>query len=385
MVDFRFSPEQEQFRETIRRFAQSELAPRYREGDLTKQFPRQQMEAMAGLGLTGLRIPEAFGGSFQPCVVSGIAGEEIGRADFNCGYFVEQNAFLGDLLSRFASPHLQERYLPGMADGSELMGIALTEPAAGSDAASLSTRAVREGDEYILSGEKTSITFAGSMDNCIVFAKTDPEAGARGVSAFVVDCNLPGASCTVLPSIGSKCLLRGTLSMDQVRVPRDHLIGDEGQGFRMIMAGFDYARAVIALMCLGAAAQSLDETIAYVKKREAFGRPIAKFEGVQFPIAEAHTMLEAARLLCYQCLWRKDEGLPHTKEAAMCKWWGPKLAVETIHQCLLLHGHYGYVDDMPFDQRLRDVMGLEIGDGTAQIQKIVIARELMGREVLPYR
>jgi cyclohexanecarboxyl-CoA dehydrogenase len=384
-VDFRFSDEQEQFRDTVRRFARQELAPLYHQGDVTKEFPRRQLAGMAALGLTGLRIPEEFGGSPQPCVTSGIAAEEIARADFNCGYFVEQNAFLGDLLHRFGSRQLQERYLPGMAAGTEVMGIALTEPAVGSDAAGLQTRAVREGDVYVLSGEKTSVTFAGDMDNCIVFAKTDTAAGARGVSAFVVRSAWDGVSRTVLPSIGSKSLVRGTLSMDQVRVPRHHLIGEEGNGFRMIMSGFDYARAIIGLMCLGAAAQSLDETIAYVKERQAFGRPIAKFEGVQFPIAEAHTMIEASRLLCYRCLWLKDEDLPHTKEAAMCKWWAPKLAVDIIHQCLLLHGHYGYVDEMPFDQRLRDVMGLEIGDGTAQVQKIVIARELLGRAYLPYR
>jgi cyclohexanecarboxyl-CoA dehydrogenase len=384
-MDFRFSEEQEQFRDTVRRFARTELAPLYQHGDIAKTFPRQQLTAMAALGLTGLRIPEEFGGSLQPCLISGIAAEEIARADFNCGYFVEQNAFLGDLLYRFGSRSLQERYLPGMANGSEVMGIALTEPAVGSDAASLSTRAERQGDVYVLTGEKTSVTFAGAMDQCIVFAKTDAAAGARGVSAFVVCSAWDGVSRTVLPSIGSKCLLRGTLVMDHVRVPHDHLIGEEGNGFRMIMAGFDYARAIIALMCLGAAAQSLEETIHYVKGREAFGRPIARFEGVQFPIAEAHTLIEAARLLSYCCLWRKDEGLPHTKEAAMCKWWAPKLAVDVIHQCLLLHGHYGYVEEMPFDQRLRDVIGLEIGDGTAQIQKIVVARELMGREFLPYR
>jgi cyclohexanecarboxyl-CoA dehydrogenase len=384
-VDFRFSEEQEQFRDTVRRFARNDLAPLYRQGEVTKTFPHQQLAGMAALGLTGLRIPEEFGGSLQPCVTSGIAAEEIARGDFNCGYFVNQNAFLGELLHRFGSQALQERYLPGMANGAEIMGIGLTEPAVGSDAADLSARAVREGDVYVLSGEKTSVSFAGEMHNCVVFAKTDTSAGARGVSAFVVRSEWDGVSRTVFPSIGSKSLARGALIMDQVRVPRDHLIGEEGQGFRMIMSGFDYARANIALMCLGAAAQSLDETIQYVKERQAFGRPIAKFEGVQFPIAEAHTMIEAARLLSYRCLWLKDEGLPHTKETAMCKWWAPKLAVEVIHQCLLLHGHYGYVDEMPFDQRLRDVMGLEIGDGTAQIQKIIVARELLGREFLPYR
>jgi cyclohexanecarboxyl-CoA dehydrogenase len=150
------------------------------------------------------------------------------------------------------------------------------------------------------------------------------------------------------------------------------------------MQGFDYNRVMIALSCLGAAQASLDETIAYVTARHAFGRPLARFEGVSFPIAEAATHLDAARWLCYRALWNADHGQPYTKEAAMTKWWAPKLAVETIHQCLLLHGHYGYTDELPFEQRLRDVMGLEIGDGTAEIMKIVIARELMGRASLPY-
>ncbi len=169
-----------------------------------------------------------------------------------------------------------------------------------------------------------------------------------------------------------------------MRVPASHRLGDEGQGFYQVMRGFDYNRVGIALACLGVAQVSLEETMAYVKERRAFGKPLATFEGISFKIAEAATHIDACRGLCYRALWLADSGRPHTKESAMVKWWGPKLAVETIHQCLLFHGHYGYTDELPFEQRMRDVIGLEIGDGTAEVMKIIVARELMGREALPY-
>ena len=179
-------------------------------------------------------------------------------------------------------------------------------------------------------------------------------------------------------------MVRAVLSFDHVRIPASHRVGAEGTGFYQVMQGFDYNRVLIALACLGVAQVSLEETMTYVKERKAFGRALATYEGVSFPIAEAATHIDAARWLCYRALWLADRGLPHTKESAMVKWWAPKLSVETIHQCLLLHGHYGYTDELPFEQRLRDVIGLELGDGTAQIMKVIVARELMGRESLPY-
>ena len=169
---------------------------------------------------------------------------------------------------------------------------------------------------------------------------------------------------------------------DDVRVEETALIGVEGAGFRQVMGGFDYSRALIGLMVLAAARASLDESWAYIQERQAFGKPLAAYQGVTFPLAEAETMLEAARLLCYKTLWLRDQGRPHTAEAAMVKWWAPKLAFDVIHQCLLAHGHSGYSKDMAHQQRLRDVLGLQIGDGTAQIQKMVIARERVGRVAL---
>jgi cyclohexanecarboxyl-CoA dehydrogenase len=217
----------------------------------------------------------------------------------------------------------------------------------------------------------------------IVFARTGG-ARARGVTAVLVPLDLPGVSRSALRDLGSRAIGRAVLSFDHVRVPTSHRLGAEGAGFHQVMRGFDFNRVIIALACLGVAQVALEETIDYVKERRTFGQPLARYEGVSFPIAEAATHIEAARWLAYRALWLADRGAPYTKESAMVKWWAPKLAVEVIHQCLLLHGHYGYTDELPFEQRLRDVIGLEIGDGTPEVMKIVVARELMGRESLPY-
>jgi cyclohexanecarboxyl-CoA dehydrogenase len=384
MVDFAFTEAQQEFARVIRTFALEELAPKYALWDRTGEFPAEQWRKMGQLGITGLCIPDAYGGQEADCVTAGIAAEEIARGDFNCGYALIENCLNGEIL-RHAHEGMKAKWLPGMARGEHIMAIAVTEARGGSDAAGMQTRATRHGDEYVLSGEKSGISLVMPADAVVVFAKTDMNAGARGVSAFLVPTDLPGVSRTPLQDMGERAIQRGSLFLDDVHVPRDALIGDEGQGFYLVMNAFDYSRVIIALMCLGAAEQSLDETIAYVKQREAFGRALAKFEGISFPIAEHATMLEASRWLGYRALWLRDQGLPHAKEAAMVKWWGPKVAVDAIHDCLLLHGHYGYTQDLPLEQRLRDVIGLEIGDGTAQVSKIVIARELFGREFLPYR
>jgi cyclohexanecarboxyl-CoA dehydrogenase len=384
MVDFAFTEAQQEFARVVRAFALEELAPKYAHWDRTGEFPAEQWRKMGELGITGICLPEVYGGQQADCVTAGIAAEEVSRGDFNCGYALIENCLNGEIL-RHASEATKAAWLPGMARGDYIVAIAVTEASGGSDAAGMQARAVRHGDAYTLSGEKSGISMVMPADAVLVFAKTDAGAGARGVSTFLVPTDLPGVSRTPLKDMGERAIQRGSLFLDQVQVPRDYLIGEEGQGFYLVMNAFDYSRVIIALMCIGAAEQSLDETIAYVKQREAFGRPLAKFEGVSFPIAEHATMIEAARWLCYRALWLRDQGLPHSKEAAMVKWWGPKVAVDAIHECLLLHGHYGYTQDLPHEQRLRDVIGLEIGDGTAQVSKIVVARELFGREFLPYR
>jgi cyclohexanecarboxyl-CoA dehydrogenase len=184
--------------------------------------------------------------------------------------------------------------------------------------------------------------------------------------------------------MGSKALVRGSVFMDEVAIPEDCRVGAEGEGFNLMMKGFDASRVYLALLCLGAASVSVEDTIRYTKERSAFGRPLAKFEGVSFTIAEHASILESVRLLCYKALWLRDQGLPHSKEAAMVKWMAPRFSANAIRDCLLLHGHYGYTQEFPLEQRLRDVMGVEIADGTSQVCKIVITRELFGRDYLPY-
>ena len=383
-MDLAFSPEQEELIRILRLFARRDLAPHSREWDRSGEFPWEAWRRMGELGLLGLRVPAAYGGQESDFVTFGIAMEEIGRGDFACTYGIQLAGLAGEILGRSASEAIRARWLPPTARGEAIVALALTEPGAGSDAANLACRAERDGDHYVITGEKSGISLGMVAQAAIVFARTDPTGRARGITALLVPLDAPGVSRSPLRDMGTRAIARAVLAFDHVRVPASHRLGEEGTGFYQVMQGFDYNRIGIALACLGVAQQSVEETIAYVKERKAFGRPIARFEGVSFPIAEAATHLEACRWLCYRALWLADQGRSHTKESAMTKWWGPRLSVDTIHQCLLLHGHYGYTDELPFEQRMRDVIGLEIGDGAAEVMKMVVARELLGRESLPY-
>ena len=383
-MDLAFSPEQDELVRTLRHFARRELAPRSAHWDRTGEFPWEAWRRMGELGLLGLRVPEAYGGQAADFLTFGIAMEEIGRGDFSCTYGIQLAGLAGEILGRSGTEEIKTRWLPPTASGLAVVALALTEPGAGSDAANLACRAERDGDGYVITGEKSGISLGMAAQAAIVFARTDPGGRARGVTAFVVPLDLPGVSRSPLRDMGTRAIGRAVLAFDHVRLPVSHRLGEEGTGFYQVMQGFDYNRIGIALACLGVAQQSVEETMGYVKERKAFGRALARFEGVSFAIAEAATHLEACRWLCYRALWLADQGRPHTKESAMTKWWGPRLAVDTIHQCLLLHGHYGYTDELPFEQRMRDVIGLEIGDGAAEVMKMLVARELMGRESLPY-
>jgi len=382
-MDLEFTPEQDELSRTLRAFARKELAPRSATWDKSGEFPWDAWRQMGELGLLGLRTPAAYGGQEADYLTFGIAMQEIARGDFGCTYGIQLAGLAGEILGRNASPEIKQRWLPPTARGETVIALALTEPGAGSDAANLACRAERAADGgYVLTGEKSGISLAMAAEAAIVFARTERTGGARGVSAFLVPLDLPGVSRSPLRDMGTRVVGRAVLTFDHVRVPASHRIGEEGSGFHQVMQGFDYNRVGIALACLGVAQVSIEETMAYATERRAFGRPLASFEGVSFAIAEAATHVEACRWLCYRALSLADHGRPYTKESAMTKWWGPRLAVETIHQCLLLHGHYGYTDELPFEQRMRDVIGLEIGDGTAEVMKLIVARQLMGREVV---
>ena len=380
------SDDQRALQETARRFARERLLPDYQKREKLGTLDRALISEMGRLGLLGVDMPEELGGLGVDAVTTGLIAEELAYGDFNVSAVPVGISLNAAILVRHARPALTQEWVPRMTRGDAIVAICLTEPRGGSDASKLMLKARKDGGDYILNGEKTSITFADRADAYLVFARTgSAEEGAKGVSAFFIPhADTKGISRTHFDDVGSTIIGRGSVFFDDVRVPASHRVGDEGKGFTQVMQGFDYSRALIGLQCVGAAQASLDEAWAYAKEREAFGKPIGQFQGVSFPLAEGESQIAAVRQLCYHALALRDAGLPHTKEAAMCKWMGPRNAFDVIHQCLLTFGHYGWSKDLPHQQRMRDVMGLEIGDGTAQIMKLIIARERIGRVAVQY-
>lgn len=384
-MDTTLNEQQEAFRETAMRFAAEKLAPHYQKRATEHRLDRAMLAEMGSLGLIGVDIPEAYGGLGESSVTAGVIIEQIAYADFNASYVQLLASLMGGMVAQHATPDVANEWLPKVTRGEAILGLGLTEPRGGSDAANLILRAERSGNGYRLNGEKTSMSCADQCDAAVIFARTGKvEDGARGVSAFFVDLNQKGITRTHFDDIGTKPVGRGSVFFDGVFVPAECLMAEENKGFSKIMTGFDYSRALIGLECIGPAQASVDEAWQYSRERTAFERPIAQFQGVSFPLAEAETQLTMMRQLCFHTLSLRDRRLPHTAEAAMCKWYVPKTTCEIIHQCLLTHGHYGYTTDLPFHQRYLDVMGLQIGDGTAQIQKLVIAREKVGRVAVQY-
>lgn len=381
-MDFTFSPEQEAFRRELRTFGEKVLTPHYRADDLAGRVRPELAATMAGMGLTGLRVPERFGGQEADAVTTGMAAFEISRADFNSCYLLLNAALVADILMAAAREEQLARWLPPIASGETLPALCLTEPGQGSDAARLELRAIPDGDGWRLIGEKTSVSLGMAAEVATVFARTGGP-GARGISAFMIDLDPKYMARTPLDDLGSRAIGRASLYFDGLPVARDQLIGAEGEGFVRVMAGFDYSRAVIGLMCLGVASAALDDALDYARTREAFGKPIGTFQGLAFPLVECATHLRAATHLCFEALALKDAGQDPAVPANMAKWWAPKLSVDIVHQALLTFGHAGYSTDNPQGQRMRDVIGLEIGDGTAQIAKLVVARHLLGRDFAP--
>jgi cyclohexanecarboxyl-CoA dehydrogenase len=369
--------------EHARRFAREVVAPGFLERDTTRVLDRTIMREMGRMGFIAPELPERFGGQGLGCLAAGVIHEEIARADLSLSYVNLLASLNGQIVAQHARPEVAKPWLERLVAGDALFAIALTEPRGGSDAANLRLKMERIGNDYVLNGEKTSISAADQADAAVVFARTgDIGEGAHGVSAVLVPMDLPGITRQRFDCHGQRAIGRGSIFFENVRVSADHRLGDEGKGFVQVMQGFDFSRALIGLQVLAVARASLDETWEYVAQREAFGKPLSAFQGVSHPLAEYETQIEAARLLCLQTLWLKDRDLPHTDAAAMCKWWAPKLAYDAIHQCLLSFGHGGY-DRGPIEQRLRDVLGFQIGDGTAQIMKTIVARRRAGRDAVP--
>jgi len=369
--------------ETTEKFAQKYIAPGFLERDQSRVFDRDLVKKMGEMGFIAPELPEQYGGQGMGRLAAGIIHEAIAKADLSFSYINLLASLNGQILAEHGQPEVVEPWLKKLTAGEAIFSIALTEPRGGSDAANLRLKIERDGDEYVINGEKTSISAADQADASVVFGRTGAnEDGAHGVTALLIPMNLPGISTTRFDCHGQRAIGRGSIFFDNVRVPVNHRLGDENKGFVQVMQGFDFSRALIGLQVLAVARVSLDEAWEYAAQREAFGQPLTAFQGVSHPLAEYETQVEAARLLCLQTLWLKDNHLPHTSEAGMCKWWGPKLAYDVIHQCLLTFGHAGY-DRGVMEQRMRDVLGFQIGDGTAQIMKTIIARHKAGRKAVP--
>ena len=380
MISFAFSPEQEAFRAELRRFATAELAPRYLDRATAAEFPWRAHRQLAEMGVLGLGLPERLGGSGDPDPITlGLATEALAYGDANVAAAPVQVGLVAAQLASLAQDAVAERYVPQLISGQIVAAIAVTEPSAGSDAANLASTVRPVAGGWQLSGEKIAITNATCATVALVYARHAGSSGHSGISCFAVDLESPGVSRSPMPGMGALPLCWGSLAFSDVFVPSSALVGEEGRGFAGVMQHFDFSRPALGLLCLGAAQASLDEAISWARQREAFGRPIAAFQGVSFPIAEHATRLEAARWLCYRALWLRATGQPHTDVAAMCKWWPPQIAKDAIETAWVTHGNIGYSAESPLQQRYRDIACYLVADGTAAIQKRVIATSLMGR------
>ena len=382
MSAFGLTPEQEMLREEARKFARKELAPGALER--SKMGPMELHEALKPLdkkivemGWSALDVPARYGGHHIDAVSMGIIFEECARVDpyvETIGAIQATTALLETL-----PEDVQDEWFPRLVKREAKHAFGFTEAQAGSDAANVQTRAVRDGDSYVITGEKFPIPFAMVADVASISVKTNPAAGFRGVSMFWVPLNLPGITIRPLPWMGNPNLVPSVASFDGVRVPARYREGEEGQGFYMVMNTLDWLRVITAMTCLCRAQASLEEAIAWSKERIAFGQPIHRYQGVSFLIAEHATMLEAARLLCYRVLWLKDQGLPYMTECSMAKWYSVEVSIQAIKDCMVILGHPAYSTEHPISQRLRDVLGFQMGDGTPQMQKMIIARMLIGK------
>ncbi|MCU1413376.1 MAG: acyl-CoA dehydrogenase [Microbacteriaceae bacterium] len=379
MLDFDFSDEQQQLRETLAEFSAKELLPNYLQTSASYDFPFPVLKKLGDLGILGIGFPEEFGGTGEDDpVLLGIAAETLAYGDVNLASAPIQVGLVGAQLLH-GTREVQERYLPPMIAGEINLAIALTEPGSGSDASALRTSAKRVPGGWLLNGEKSAISWTMSATAALVYAREPGSSKSKGVSCFVVDLASEGVSLRHMIGMGCLPLGWGAIHFDDVFVPDTHLIGDEGRGFQVAMNHFDFSRAALGLLCLGAAEQSLAEAAVYAAQRETFGKPLTDYQGVSHQLAEHATYIEGARWVCYRSLWLRQQNRSHTSLASMSKWWGPVVAKDAIESAMRIHGNLGYSAEFPLQQRYRDVMAYLVADGTAEVQKNIIAKEIFAK------
>ncbi|HDM67389.1 MAG TPA: acyl-CoA dehydrogenase [Thermoplasmatales archaeon] len=400
-MDFSFSEEENLWRKTVREFAEKNITPLVREIEKSKQIPDTLLRKMGQLGLLAPTVSKEYGGVNLSWVMSCIAAEELGRADLSLSipvlYLVE--AAWGFILNQYGSQEVKEEYLPRVTKGEAFCGIAVTEPTGGSDiVGSLQTTAEKKGDKWILNGEKMFISGVAESHRIggvhLTLARTDPSAGYRGFSLFAVPIrDVDGVSITLLEDMGREGISTGGFKMENVILPEYHLLGEVNKGFYYIMEGFSAARTLIGATCVGVAEAGLEMGMEHIKTRNSFGRPIACFEGIQFPLAEHYTNIESVKLLTYKAAWMMDKLYQENSfshhdialYAAMSKLRAPQYAFEALNEVADWLGALGYTREYPIEMGIRGVRSYSIGaEGTLNIMRIIIARELLGREFLPY-
>jgi len=379
-MDFSLSQDQKMIREMVREFATNELEPIAAEIDESREFPRASLKKMAELGLMGVVIPEEYGGAGMDFTSLAIIVEEISRVCASTGVITAVNNSLAAYpIFHFGTEEQRRKYLPDLCSGKKLGAIGITEANAGSDPASMETTAVLEGDHYKLNGSKLWITNGEVADTFIIFAYTDPSVRHKGMSAFIVEKDHPGFSVGKHENLmGIRATGNCELIFDDCVVPKENILGEEGQGFKIVMHTLDVSRIDIGAQGVGISQGAIDAAVKYAKERVQFGKPIAEFEMIQDMLAEMATQTDAARLLVYRAASMKDAGVERfTREAAMAKYYAAEVVVDVTRKAVQIHGGYGYSKDYPVERMYRDAKIIEIYEGTSQVQKLVIARNVL--------
>ncbi len=378
-MDFQLSEEQLMVRQTAREFAEKEIKPRAAELDATGEFPTEIIKKLAPLNFLGITIPEEYGGGGLDAISYAIVIEEISRACASTGVILSvNNSLICEPILTFGTDSQKKNYLPDLASGKKLGCFALTEPEAGSDVSNLKTTAVLKGDHYILNGNKLFITNGRVADVALVFAMTDKSLGYKGISAFIVERAFPGYSVgKVQQKLGINASGQCELYFEDCAVPKENLFGGEGGGFKLALVTLDGGRIGIAAQAVGIAQACLDECLKYSKERVQFGQPIAKFQAIQWMLADMATEIEAGRLLTYRAAFLKDKGERYSSQASMAKLFASETAMKATTKGIQIHGGYGYMKEYPMERFFRDAKITEIYEGTNEIQRVVIASSIL--------
>ncbi len=378
-MDFSLSDHQKLIRDTVRQFMEAEVRPGMRERDREERFPEAEVRKLAEMGCCGMMVPEEWGGAGLDTVSYALMLEEVARVDAALATLLGvTNSAVSVPLLAFGTEAQKKKYLTRLATGEILGAFCLTEPQAGSDAAAIQTRAVRDGDIYRLNGTKTWVTNGGRAGAYIVFAKTNPEAGGKGISAFLVEQSFPGFRVARYEDkMGLRTSVSAEIALDDCVVPAENRIGEEGQGLKIALSTLDGGRIGIGALAVGLAQGAFEEAVRYAKQRRAFGKTISEFQAIQWMIADMQTEIEAARALVYHAAWLKDSGGRMGSQASRAKLYASEMVNRVVYKAVQIHGSMGYSREMDVERMYRDARVVSIYEGTSEIQRMIVARDLL--------